>query len=659
MKILQQELSMLCCILLLFLSNNNIENVSAQQRDEQEEESNSSSRPTAIIKSSEINFQSRIVGGVNARYGEFPFMASWYYRSATFPSCGGSLIAPNLVLTAAHCGAIDGSVGIGCSIAYGPCMGGRSSVKSKIPHPFYVNGGVNHDYMVLELDSAVDTNIIQPIELNFDTTVPQTNTMLTVIGFGSNYEGGNTSFRLKKVDVPTTSTRTCRNQYGYGISPDIHLCAGYQRGGKDSCQGDSGGPLFLSTEDGGFTQMGVVSFGAGCARPNSSGVYARISGATDWLQSVICTKSSATNLPEYCNNDNNNGGNPTVATTPRPNTPRTASPTINPTFAPMMDPTFAPVNPTSSPTVNPTYSPTVTPTISPIDPTSAPIAPLASSPVLNPALSPVINPSSSSIDDSSPVLTVDQDEVVDPTSAPVVVDPTAAPVAPTFAPINPTSSPVADPTSAPTSSPVSIEDTNNDNCIECNNMPIAWMKAKELECTNSPYLFAKCNGNTNWENHKYCRLSCFIAGRGYEDDICCIHTDEEEKTMDEDVNDDDTEEEGGDDDGTEEEEDENEEDDDDSNEMDIDDDNAPIDDDDNSIEDCNVQCTDIPNPYMETTGQSCTDNTNFLLRKCKNNGTWRNHEYCKYSCDQLQLGYNDGEKCCPMNESSDSFIWWE
>jgi len=71
---------------------------------------------------------------------------------------------------------------------------------------------------------------------------------------------------------------------GVSVDPDTQICAGV--GGVDSCQGDSGGPLMLRTGDDTPVQIGVVSWGLGCARPDSPGIYMRISAYADWISAV-------------------------------------------------------------------------------------------------------------------------------------------------------------------------------------------------------------------------------------------------------------------------------------------------------------------------------------------------------------------------------------
>jgi len=247
----------------------------------------------------EFNF--RIVGGTEADAGEFPFMASWHRSFSSEPSCGGSLVSPNLVLTAAHCQGISGGVRIGSINAIdfysGSPRGVEADVTREIPHPDYDDSTTAYDFMLLELDTDIDTDIYTPINLNFNPNKPRTGQPLTVIGFGTLESGGDQPDTLMEVRVPAVSYETCSCQYD-DIIDDIHLCAGIPEGGKDSCQGDSGGPIFRKL-NGVTTQVGIVSFGQGCALPDSSGVYARLSGVSSWLKTQICNRSSEPK-PLYC-----------------------------------------------------------------------------------------------------------------------------------------------------------------------------------------------------------------------------------------------------------------------------------------------------------------------------------------------------------------------
>lgn len=123
------------------------------------------------------------------------------------------------------------------------------------------------------------------------------------MGFGALSEGDSFgSTTLQEVTVNAVSHDTCNAQYNGEIVEDIMLCAGVPGGGKDSCQGDSGGPIINS--DG--VQVGIVSWGYGCGRPEFSGVYSRISGAIDWINEQICDLSD--NPPASCGNGGGNGG---------------------------------------------------------------------------------------------------------------------------------------------------------------------------------------------------------------------------------------------------------------------------------------------------------------------------------------------------------------
>ena len=109
----------------------------------------------------------------------------------------------------------------------------------------------------------------------------------TFSGYGTLSSGGSLAKMLMQVDVPIVSQSSCKKAYGSSIHESM-VCAGLDRGGKDSCQGDSGGPMVC--EDGGkFYLEGVVSWGSGCASPGKYGVYARVRYLRQWVDSTMST----------------------------------------------------------------------------------------------------------------------------------------------------------------------------------------------------------------------------------------------------------------------------------------------------------------------------------------------------------------------------------
>jgi secreted trypsin-like serine protease len=110
------------------------------------------------------------------------------------------------------------------------------------------------------------------VTLNMDRGVPVDGEDVRVIGFGLTSEGGSASDILQMVDLNVVSFEQCMQQIAVQLMDDGQICAGVEEGFKDSCSGDSGGPLFNPTS---LVQYGVVSFGIGCARPMTPGVYTR------------------------------------------------------------------------------------------------------------------------------------------------------------------------------------------------------------------------------------------------------------------------------------------------------------------------------------------------------------------------------------------------
>ena len=105
-----------------------------------------------------------------------------------------------------------------------------------------------------------------------------------VTGWGRTFEGAQTlPDRLQVVDLPVLDNATCASAYPEEEITAGHVCAGYQRGTMDSCGGDSGGPLVVPGGPREWTQLGVVSWGYGCAQAMRYGVYTRVSHYIDWI----------------------------------------------------------------------------------------------------------------------------------------------------------------------------------------------------------------------------------------------------------------------------------------------------------------------------------------------------------------------------------------
>ncbi|XP_034481725.1 uncharacterized protein LOC117787336 [Drosophila innubila] len=234
----------------------------------------------------------KIIGGKSAKKGEWPWQVAILnrYKEAF---CGGTLIAPLWVLTAAHCVRKVLYVRFGeHNLEYEDGTEVQLRVRTSFKHPKFDKKTVDSDVALLRLPKPVNSTswigyscLPRPYQ-----PLPR-NVVCTVIGWGKrrNRDAMGTSI-LQQADLPIIPMDNCRSVYhDYTITKNM-FCAGHQRGRIDTCAGDSGGPLLCrdtTKANHPWTIFGITSFGDGCAKRNKFGIYAKVPNYVDWVWSVI------------------------------------------------------------------------------------------------------------------------------------------------------------------------------------------------------------------------------------------------------------------------------------------------------------------------------------------------------------------------------------
>ncbi|XP_008278873.1 transmembrane protease serine 5 [Stegastes partitus] len=238
----------------------------------------------------------RIIGGVEATLGRWPWQVSLYYSNRH--TCGGSIITSQWVVTAAHCVHNYRLPQVSSWVVYAGIVT-RSSAKMA-QHTGYAvekiiyNKNYNHrshdsDIALMKLRTPLNfSDTIRPICLpQYDYDLPG-GTQCWISGWGyTQPDGIHSPDTLKEAPVPIISTKKCNSSCMYNgeITPRM-LCAGYTEGKVDACQGDSGGPLVCQDENV-WRLVGVVSWGTGCAEPNHPGVYTKVAEFLGWIYEMM------------------------------------------------------------------------------------------------------------------------------------------------------------------------------------------------------------------------------------------------------------------------------------------------------------------------------------------------------------------------------------
>lgn len=234
------------------------------------------------VKQEKLTATPYIVGGGNTTASRFPWQVLITANGNQF--CGGTLIHPMIVMTAAHC-LVDEN---GEYFEDIPGLEFRAFTgRTKV-----TEGGEELDWRITRVDPRYNPNSSAYdwgfISLNSPASAPtiqlagpnerplwKAGRKAVVTGFGDLADGGDAATVLQQVTVPVLANSGC-SRYGSSFHSSTQLCAGYLAGGKDACQGDSGGPLTVTGDNGVRRLIGVVSTGNGCALKGFPGIYSKV-----------------------------------------------------------------------------------------------------------------------------------------------------------------------------------------------------------------------------------------------------------------------------------------------------------------------------------------------------------------------------------------------
>ena len=229
-----------------------------------------------------------IIGGEPADYQAFRFQVAITRPNVRGVNCGGTFIAGDWVLTAAHCVASEAGVRDPSTVAVLAGTGDLREggefipVKRILVHPAYGTTGIANDIALLELESYHRYPRIELLTPD-RAALAEAGTMATTVGWGLTSEGGLLSPVLKKLESQIITNDECKTQLASAIM-DVMICAGMQGSSEATCNGDSGGPLMVPFR-GRWIQAGIVSFGTNiCYQPTA---YARVSALVDYVLGYI------------------------------------------------------------------------------------------------------------------------------------------------------------------------------------------------------------------------------------------------------------------------------------------------------------------------------------------------------------------------------------
>lgn len=233
----------------------------------------------------------RIVKGAEVEPHSYPWVIGIMKRP-TKVLCGGSIISSKHILTAAHCTEYDDplkyTIAVGMHNLNSPYS--KHTVKNAKPHPKFI-GKPDYDLYDISIIEVNEKIVFDPAKvvtvcLPFDELYLTDKTAI-IVGWGRQSAAGPSSNILMEGKVVVLTDSECKkSRIGELYDPFSMMCALNQK--QDACQGDSGGPMFIETSLNHFEQIGITSFGVGCAE-NVPGVYARTDVALEWIAETVAS----------------------------------------------------------------------------------------------------------------------------------------------------------------------------------------------------------------------------------------------------------------------------------------------------------------------------------------------------------------------------------
>jgi uncharacterized protein (TIGR03382 family) len=219
------------------------------------------------------------------------------------PTCGATFLGDKWVLTAAHC--VDGPSASRLKVNVGEYDLADGAQNALAIANIYIHGDynadtINNDIALIELIDSIDAPAVALANEQLTNQLAMEHSLATIIGWGGRTgyapgEGPTTDFPdvLHQVELQLTTNEECRAvladslqipEQNTGVT-SVMLCTSAPQGGKGSCQGDSGGPLLIDSNTG-PQQVGIVSWGFGCAAAGYPGVFTRVSEFKNWIAAI-------------------------------------------------------------------------------------------------------------------------------------------------------------------------------------------------------------------------------------------------------------------------------------------------------------------------------------------------------------------------------------